>query len=57
MLIGTLDVDKGGTGITSFTGLEGAVLFGKSNNGKPTKNSSWWDSAKLYWNNTENRLG
>ena len=56
-LIGTLDVDKGGTGITSFTGLEGAVLFGKSNNGSPPKTVLGGDSAKLYWNNTENRLG
>ena len=53
-LVGTLAVSKGGTGISSFDDLVGAVLFGVNNNGQ---NVMGGDKTKLHWDNANNRLG
>ena len=53
-LVGTLAVSKGGTGISNFNDLVGAVLFGVDNG---TSKVMGGDKTKLHWDNANNRLG
>ena len=53
-LEGVLSVDKGGTGMSDLTGLEGAIIYGELSGGTTVLGG---DSTKLHWDEANSYLG